>query len=70
MRLLVDEMPKEPRDCPYGWVDIVCDREVVFCTKQSIAISCNDTKECEFFKSIKDYKVDVYGSPVYGVITD
>lgn len=65
MKIIVDELPERPIDCPYSEVD---DVGWIFCAKGCFV--CEDTKQCKFFKTISDYKVDVYGSPTYGVLID
>lgn len=64
MRIIVDEMPKEPKDCLYSEVR----NQWVTCTKGNFV--CENTKRCKYLKSILGYKVDVYGSPVHGVIIE
>lgn len=68
MRIIVDEIPKEPKDCPYSETRKHKERQWVTCTKGSFV--CEDTKQCKYLKSILDYKVDVYGNPVHGVIIE
>lgn len=68
MKIIVDEIPKEPKDCPYSEVRIHKAHQWVTCTKGNFM--CEDTKQCKYFKSILDYKVDVYGNPVCGVIIE
>lgn len=63
MKIIVDELPKEPNDCPYS--KIVTE---AYCSRSGYV--CKDTKQCKFLKPISDYKVDVYNSPVYGVLKD
>lgn len=68
MRIIVDEIPEEPKDCPYSETRKHKERQWATCTKGSFA--CENTKQCKYLKSILDCKVDVYGNPVHGVIIE
>ena len=70
LKILVDELPKRPIDCPYSKIVTEKDNHCwwSFCSKGGFV--CKDTKQCGFLKPITEYKVDVYNSPVYGVITE
>ena len=56
MKLLVDEMPKTPTDCPYG--DDFNGSCSVLCTyhseKKHVLEECSDTRDCPYFKAIGD----------------
>lgn len=62
MRIIVDEMPKQTRQCPYSKskYERFCedksnmDYEGYICTWQNCDLKCFDTKECPFFKSINN----------------
>ena len=66
MKIIVDEMPKEQKECLFS--EMVYSGNYV-CKFQGSCMVCNPEK-CKFLKSISDYAVDVYNSPVYGVIFD
>ena len=65
MKILVDEIPKEPSECVFSTTNFYGK----FICKFTNCTIC-DVENCIYIKSIKDYKVDVYGSPVYGVIKE
>lgn len=57
MKIIVDEMPKEPIDCPYSEVrekDKTC--WWIACTKGRFV--CKDTKDCKYFKPITDFHAE------------
>ena len=69
MKILVDEMPQNPSDCPYSELRGNLRGDIwTGCTKGTFV--CQDTKKCKFFKAITDYEVDIYGCPVHGIIVD
>ena len=70
MKIIVDELPKRPIDCPYSKIVTETDKHCwwSFCSRGGFI--CKDTNQCKFLKPITEYKVDVYGSPVYGAIVD
>lgn len=55
MKLLVDEKPKEPKDCFFSCKG---SGENYVCKFQGSCIVCEDTKECKFLKRIGDYQFD------------
>lgn len=66
MRIIVDEIPKEQKECLFS--ERTYSGNYV-CKFQGSCIVCNPLR-CKFLKSISDYVVDVYGSPVSGVLID
>ena len=44
MRIIVDQMPITPIQCPYCSIDYTC-------TWYNSNIICKDTKECPYFKA-------------------
>lgn len=62
MKIIVDEMPKEPRDCPYsktrqvikpGALSLI--EEGIGCIKKRcIDDECNNVNECPFFVGINE----------------
>ena len=55
MKILVDEIPKDPRDCPQSAIRESKDKYWwISCTKGSFV--CEDTKRCKYFKAIADYE--------------
>lgn len=63
MKIIVDEMPKEPDDCIFARTNFY---ERAICKFTNCTIC--DVSKCKYLKPINDYKVDVYGSPVCGAI--
>jgi len=56
MRIVVDEMPDEPCDCPYS-SDELCigdDDDKYECTYKNSKRDCICTLECPYFVSFKD----------------
>ncbi len=66
MKIIVDEIPKEQKECLFS--ERTYSGNYV-CKFQGRCIVCNPER-CKFLKSIYDYVVDVYGSPVTGVLID
>ena len=55
MKILVDERPKEPKECLFSEKTL---SENYVCKFQGSCIVCGDTKKCEFLKQIGDYQFD------------
>ena len=62
MKILVDEMPKYPYDCPYCVDNCTMDSEEYKCKWRDCNRDCWETKDCPFFmeigarlKNIEDY---------------
>lgn len=53
MKILVDERPKEPKDCLFAERTY---RGNYVCKFQGGCICCENTKECKFLKRIGDYQ--------------
>ena len=57
MKILVDEMPKEPYDCPHSVLVTNGKIEWLKCSKSKNDFKCENTSDCPFYKSIHDYKI-------------
>jgi hypothetical protein len=51
MRIIVDEMPKEPYKCPYCKDNSDMDKDEYICAWQNSGIHCWETIECPYFRS-------------------
>ena len=57
LKILVDEMPKEPYDCPHSVLVTNGKIEWLKCSKSKNDFKCENTSDCPFYKSIHDYKI-------------
>lgn len=55
MKILVDERPKEPKECLFSEKTL---SENYVCKFQGSCMVCKDTKKCEFLKRIGNYQFD------------
>lgn len=54
MKILVDEMPSHPMDCPHAEIDGDMEYQWWHCNYGDCG--CKITKDCPFFMSFEDYK--------------
>ena len=66
MKIIVDEIPKEKKECLFS--ERIYGGNYV-CKFYGCCRVCNPER-CNFLKPISDYVVNVYGSPVNGVLID
>jgi len=53
MRIVVDEMPKEPYECPWCLDKSCMDYDEYVCTFRNSEHQCWDTSECPYFVDFK-----------------
>lgn len=74
MRIIVDEMPKDPWECPYCKDNSDHDNDEYICTYRNSGRDCWETHECPYFTSFKNmfedemsnYDVQKYDPYRYG----
>ena len=66
MKIIVDGIPKEQKECLFS--ERTYSGNYV-CKFQGSCIVCN-LETCNFLKPISNYVVNVYGSPVNGALID
>ena len=54
MRIIVDEIPKEPIDCLYSEVRKRNEHHWIVCTKGDFV--CKDTKQCKYLVALDEIK--------------
>lgn len=52
MKILVDEMPKEPKECPYSYQRY--DSYWCYYLRETCSPNCDDTSKCKWFTELKD----------------
>ena len=68
MKILVDEMPSRPMDCPYAEMEGNMEYQWWYCNYGECG--CKNTKDCLFFMSFEDYKNRTYERTRYTPIMD
>lgn len=66
MKIIVDEMPKEQKECLFSKRTYSGN---YVCKFQGCCRVCNPER-CNFLKPVSDYVVNLYGIPVNGVIIE
>ena len=69
MKILVDEMPSRPMDCPHSELSGNIEYQWWHCNYGG-NIGCKNTKGCPFFMSFEDYKNRTYERTRYTQIMD
>lgn len=69
MKILVDEMPSHPMDCPHSELSGNIEYQWWHCNYGG-NIGCKNTKGCPFFMSFEDYKNRTYERTRYTPIMD
>ena len=69
MKILVDEMPSHPMDCPHSELSGNIEYQWWHCNYGG-NIGCKNTKGCPFFMSFEDYKNRTYERTRYTQIMD
>lgn len=68
MKILVDEMPSRPMDCPHSEPSGNMEYQWWHCNYGDCG--CKNTNSCPFFMSFEDYKHRTYGRTRYTPIMD
>ena len=69
MKILVDEMPSYPIDCPHAEIEGNMEYQWWHCNYGG-NVDCENTKDCPFFMSFEDYKNRTYERTRFTPIMD